>query len=72
MSHYLKLVMAAIFGKAMYRNEVIWQRYGSHNDARRYGSLRAHFVRSLRSFALRMTRRKRITKQENRAAGQGH
>ena len=37
MSHYLKLVMDAIFGKSAFRNEVIWQRYGSHNDARRYG-----------------------------------
>lgn len=36
-SHYLKLLMDSIFGRQNYRNEVIWQRYGSHNDARKYG-----------------------------------
>ncbi|MCY3878931.1 MAG: site-specific DNA-methyltransferase [Rhodobacteraceae bacterium] len=37
MSHYLKLVMDAVWGRKKFRNEVIWQRYGSHNDAHRYG-----------------------------------
>lgn len=37
MSHYLKLVMDAVFGRRTFRNEVIWQRYGSHNDASKYG-----------------------------------
>ena len=36
-SHYLKLLMDAVFGRAQFRNEVIWQRYGSHNDASKYG-----------------------------------
>ncbi len=36
-SHYLKLLMDGIFGRARFRNEVVWQRYGSHNDAGRYG-----------------------------------
>ena len=37
MSHYLKLVMDAIFGRKAFKNEIVWQRYGSHNDATTYG-----------------------------------
>ena len=37
MSHYLKLLMDALFGARNYRNEIVWRRYGSHNDAKRYG-----------------------------------
>ena len=39
---YLRLLMDGIFGAGNFRNEVIWRRYGSHNDARRYG--RVHDV----------------------------
>lgn len=35
--HYLKLLMDGIFGKDCFRNEITWRRYGSHNDARKYG-----------------------------------
>jgi site-specific DNA-methyltransferase (adenine-specific) len=31
-SHYLKLVLDAVFGNENYINEVIWKRYGAHND----------------------------------------
>jgi site-specific DNA-methyltransferase (adenine-specific) len=31
-SHYLKLVMDSIFGAINYKNEIIWRRYGAHND----------------------------------------
>lgn len=31
-SHYLKVMLDAIFGIEMYRNEIIWKRYGAHND----------------------------------------
>ena len=37
MSHYLKLVMDAIFGRARFQNEVIWKRQSSHNRAKRWG-----------------------------------
>ncbi len=37
MSHYLQALMDCIFGEDNFRNEIVWQRYGSHNDARRYG-----------------------------------
>ena len=31
-SHYLKLLMDAVFGPASFRNEIVWKRYGAHND----------------------------------------
>ena len=36
-SHYLKLLMDAVFGKGNFRNEVIWKRTSNHNDAGRFG-----------------------------------
>ena len=35
--HWLGVLMDGIFGAAQQRNEIIWRRYGSHNDSRRYG-----------------------------------
>ncbi len=31
-SHYLKVLMDAVFGKENFRNEITWRRYGAHND----------------------------------------
>ncbi len=39
---YLRLLMDGIFGAGLYRNEIVWRRYGAHNDSRRYG--RVHDV----------------------------
>lgn len=36
-SHYLKLLMDAVFGKENFRNEIIWKRSHAHNSAKRYG-----------------------------------
>ena len=36
-SHYLKLIMDALFGPTMFRNEVIWKRTGSHNSTESFG-----------------------------------
>jgi site-specific DNA-methyltransferase (adenine-specific) len=36
-SHYLKMLMDAVFGPQYFRSEVIWKRSHSHNSARRYG-----------------------------------
>jgi len=36
-SHYLKLILDAIFGVRYFRNEIIWKRTSGHSDARRYG-----------------------------------
>jgi site-specific DNA-methyltransferase (adenine-specific) len=35
-SHYLKILMDAVFGPENFRNEVIWKRTGAHGSARRY------------------------------------
>ena len=35
-SHYLKLLLDAIFGGESFRSEIIWQRTSSHNDASRF------------------------------------
>jgi site-specific DNA-methyltransferase (adenine-specific) len=34
-SHYLKILLDAIFGPENFRNEIVWKRTSSHNDARR-------------------------------------
>ena len=36
-SHYLKLLMDAIFGPEQFRNEIIWKRTSAHSSAKRYG-----------------------------------
>ena len=37
MSHYLKVLLDAIFGPAAFGNEIIWKRGHGHNSANRYG-----------------------------------
>jgi adenine specific DNA methylase Mod len=36
-SHYLKILMDAIFGATNFRNEIIWKRTSAHSSAKRYG-----------------------------------
>ena len=36
-SHYLKLLLDAVFGPVNFRNEVIWKRTGAHSSGRRFG-----------------------------------
>ena len=38
-SHYLKLVMDSVFGRANFQNEITWQRTESHNTAKFYGNI---------------------------------
>jgi DNA modification methylase len=38
-SHYLKLLLDAVFGPQNFRNEIIWKRTSSHSDARGYGAV---------------------------------
>jgi site-specific DNA-methyltransferase (adenine-specific) len=39
-SHYLKIVLDTMFDPRNYRNEIVWKRTSSHNDARRkYGDV---------------------------------
>jgi site-specific DNA-methyltransferase (adenine-specific) len=35
-SHYLKILLDAVFGKTNYHNEIIWKRTSSHNDSKAY------------------------------------
>ena len=34
---YLTLLMDGLFGRSRHRNDIVWRRYGAHNDSRRYG-----------------------------------
>jgi DNA modification methylase len=36
-SHYLKVVLDAVFGAANFRNEIVWRRTHAHSGSRRYG-----------------------------------
>ncbi len=38
-SHYLKIVLDAIFGVQNFRNEIVWKRQSAHSDSRGYGSV---------------------------------
>ncbi len=37
MSHYLKVLLDAVFGAENFKSEIIWKRTGSHGSAKRYG-----------------------------------
>jgi site-specific DNA-methyltransferase (adenine-specific) len=36
-SHYLKMILDAIFGPKNFRNEIVWKRFNFHADAKRFG-----------------------------------
>ncbi len=38
-SHYLKLLMDAVFGADNFRNEIVWKRANAHNDPKRFGRI---------------------------------
>lgn len=38
-SHYLKILLDAIFGAQYFRNEIIWKRTSSHGDSKRFGQV---------------------------------
>ncbi len=50
-SHYLKLLLDAIFGARNYRNNIVWRRATSHNDAARYGRICDHIFYYVKSDA---------------------
>lgn len=37
MSHYLKILLDAVFGPENFKSEIIWKRSSSHNSAKRWG-----------------------------------
>ena len=48
-SHYLKLLMDAVFGAGNYRNNIVWKRATSHNDPARYGRISDHLLYYVKS-----------------------
>lgn len=38
-SHYLKMLMDAVFGPECFKNEIVWKRTSGHSDAKRFGSV---------------------------------
>ena len=38
-SHYLRVLMDAVFGAVNFKNEIVWRRTGSHNAAKRFGPI---------------------------------
>jgi len=38
-SHYLKILMDAVFGPDQFISEIIWKRYGAHSNSMRYGAV---------------------------------
>ncbi len=36
-SHYLKMLMDAVFGPQQFRNEIVWKRTSAHSSAKRFG-----------------------------------
>ena len=38
-SHYIKVMMDAIFGHENFRNEIVWRRTGSHGNPKRWGPI---------------------------------
>ena len=43
-SHYLKLLMDAIFGVGQFQNHIVWRRTTAHSDSTRYGSNTDHLL----------------------------
>jgi len=38
-SHYLKMLLDAVFGPASFKNEIVWKRTSAHSSAKRYGPI---------------------------------
>ena len=43
-SHYLKILMDAIFGTKQFRNDIAWRRATAHNDPARFGRIVDHIL----------------------------
>lgn len=38
-SHYLKILLDAVFGPTHFGSEIVWRRYGAHSNSNRYGAV---------------------------------
>lgn len=57
-SHYLKVVLDAIFQPENFKNEIAWKRSTAHNDATRYGSIHdtiLFYVKSYKNYTWNKT-----------------
>jgi adenine-specific DNA-methyltransferase len=43
-SHGVRMIMDEVFGREFFQNEIIWQRFGAHNDAGRFGNVAEHIL----------------------------
>ena len=43
-SHYIKMLMDAVFGQGNFRNQLIWRRSTAHNSANRFGNIVDHLL----------------------------
>ena len=46
-SHYLKILMDAVFGAEMYRSEIIWKRSSAHSDGKQGRKIHGHIHDSI-------------------------
>jgi DNA modification methylase len=58
-SHYIKIILDAIFGYDNYRNEIIWRNTGSHNSTRSFGPIHQdiHFYSKTAEYKFNVVRR---------------
>jgi adenine-specific DNA-methyltransferase len=42
--HYVKVMLDEIFGKDNFRNDIVWQRTGAHNDPKRFGVIHDYIL----------------------------
>jgi len=38
-SHYLRIILDAVFGLVNFQNEIVWKRTNAHNDPKKYGNV---------------------------------
>ncbi|MBZ0130316.1 MAG: site-specific DNA-methyltransferase [Rhodobacteraceae bacterium] len=43
-SHYLKILLDAVFGTSRFKNDIIWKRTFAHNDPEQYGRISDHLL----------------------------
>jgi site-specific DNA-methyltransferase (adenine-specific) len=48
-SHYLKILMDAVFGAGNFRNEIVWKRTGAHSDSKTIGRVHDIILRFSKS-----------------------
>lgn len=58
-SHYLKVLLDAVFGATNFKNEIIWRRTGSHNSTKRFGPIHDTILFYARSEASKFFRHTR-------------